>query len=116
MSTTAGAVAVELRKLADAFDQNPNAVVHKGWLAFYADTKEEFVNAALLLPRPLVKGQDSDREDKYTRIYVERETPALDVKVSVYKALTCVLVEPAKPAVYSCDPILSGLEIDEVTA
>jgi hypothetical protein len=102
-------VATELRKLADSLDANPEVSLKLPWVMFYCDTKEQFLNAASILPRPLAK-TESDANSSYNRIRIEYNTPAIEVSASVYKSLTYELVEPAKPAVFRCDPILSALE------
>jgi hypothetical protein len=103
-------IATELRKLADALDANPEMEHKKPWVWFYAaDTKQQFLNAVSVIPRPFKKS-DTDPNSKYNKIQVEYVSPTIDLLASVYKSLTCELVEPAKPAVYRCDPILSALE------
>lgn len=37
---------------------------------------------------------------------------AIKIHASIPKNLTCILVKPAQPAEYQCDPILSQLEED----
>lgn len=108
-------IATELRKLADALDVNPEAEHQKAWLWFYCDTKAQFLSAASIVPRPFRKRDDTPNE-KYSRIHLEHNTPALQVDASIYKHLTCELVEPARPAVYRCDPILSALEEAQLEA
>jgi hypothetical protein len=112
---TAGQVAIELRKLADALDVQPDAVVVKPWITFYASEKEPFLNVARLLPRPLKKDVTS-ADSRWARVQLEHRSSGMDVKVSVPQSLTCELIEPAKPAVYRCDPILSDAEEAEVVA
>lgn len=102
-------IAIELRKVIDALEANPEVDHQKPFLWFYCDTKESFISAASIVPRPFQKKEDTPGL-KYSRIHLEHNTPSLQVDVSVYKSLTCELVEPAKPAVYRCDPILSTLE------
>jgi hypothetical protein len=115
MSTvSAGKVAAELRKLADALDTNPEAVVTKPWINFYGYDKATFAAVVKLLPRPLAKKVDGG-DESYRRIRVEYKSEAIDIDASVPQHLTCELVEPAKAAVYRCDPLLSLEEIDEVT-
>jgi hypothetical protein len=114
MSTiSAGKVAAELRKLADALDTNPGIEITKPWVNFYGYDKATFAAVVKLLPRPLAKKVD-DGDVSYRRIRVEYKSEAIDVDASVPQHLTCELVEPAKPAVYRCDPLLSLEEIDEV--
>lgn len=111
---TAHAVATELRKLADSLDTQPETIVHKASIYFWCDSKEEFLATAGLLPRPYKKSEDSYGTEDYRKIHLTHSTAVVDVDVSVYKSLTCQLVEPAKPAVYRCIPILSALEEAEI--
>lgn len=108
--TTAGQVAIELRKLADALDAKPEEKVIRPYVLFSATTKDEFLNTARLLPHPLKKREDNHGDSKYHKIYVEHINPSVDISVSVYKSLTCELIAPARPAVYRCVPIFSAAE------
>jgi hypothetical protein len=103
-------IATELRKLADALDKQPELETAPVWVAFHCDKKEHFINAVRFLPRPFTKRETDHSGDKYNRLRFEYSSPAMDVNASIYKSLTCELVEPAKPAVFRCDPILSALE------
>lgn len=115
MSTVAaGKVAAELRKLADALDANPEAIVEQPYVSFYCDSKNAFASTVKLLPRPLTKRITDKDDPAWARIRVEYKSDAIDVDASVSQHLTCALVEPAKPAVYRCDPLLSLDEIEEV--
>jgi hypothetical protein len=114
MSTvTAGKAAAELRKLADALDTNPDIEITKPWVNFHGYDKATFAAVVKLLPRPLAKKEDGG-DESYRRIRVEYRSEAIEIDASVPKYLTCELVEPAKPAVYRCDPLLSLEEIDKV--
>jgi hypothetical protein len=110
----AGKAAIELRKLADALALNPEAIIEQPYVSFYSFDKASFVAVAKLLPRPLKKSVDDLDDEKYRRIRVRYGNDAIDVQASVAQSLICELIEPAKPAVYRCDPILSLDEIDEV--
>jgi hypothetical protein len=99
-------VAIELSKLADALNQEPDAELPRTYVSFYCETKAQFIGSVQSIPRPLVKSEDRD-DDPWKRIRVAHETPALHINASVLKSLTCELVTPARPAVYRCDPILS---------
>jgi hypothetical protein len=115
MSTiSAGKAAIELRKLADALDSNPEAIIEKPYVAFHSFDKASFVSVAKLLPRPLKKILDGG-DEKWRRLRLEYSNEAIDFNASVQQSLTCELLEPAKPAVYRCDPILSLEEEEEVT-
>lgn len=111
--TTAGEVAKELRRLADALDNNPDSIIRKAQVFFSCDTKDQFVATVSVLPRPLRKRvEDDTRFETLNRVIVSQDSNSLYFEASVYKSLTCELVEPAKPAVYRCAPILS-LEEEE---
>lgn len=103
---TAHEVATELRKLADSLDRSPETIITKPSIYFYCNTKDEFIASASFVPRPFAK-YESGSDDRWRRIRIKHVTPALEVDASVEKALTCELIEPAKPAVYRCVPILS---------
>lgn len=102
-------VAIELRKLADAFDAQPEAEVIKPWITFYGYAKEPFLATVRLMPRPLKKKVE-DEGSKWARVKVEYVSEAMDIAVSAPQSLTCEVVEPAKPAVYRCAPLLSEEE------
>jgi hypothetical protein len=107
--TTAGALAIELRKLADALDKEPETVVDDPSLYFNykyrGDTaKQEFLDIARLLPKPLTKRYS---KDEFEVVY---NSPALIIKAWVERSKVCVLVEPAKEAVYDCIPLFSAEE------
>ena len=99
-------VAAELRKLADCFDKQPDANIPSAYMSFSRDygkdDKERFLNVAKIMPRPLRK-EWTDCE-----LRMEYKTAALYVVARIDRADVCELVEPAKPAVYRCDPILSA--------
>ncbi len=100
-------LAIELRKLADSLECEPEAEIRKPVIDFYhwGDTqKQQFLNLARLLPRPLVKTYDDD----YFRL--DHDTPALRIYTKIPRKDICRLVTPAREAVYECDPILSAEE------
>lgn len=109
-------VATELRKLADALDKNPKATINKPTVYFthssYGDgVKEQFLNLAKLLPRPIKKGNGYGGED----LTLTHGTEALNIYASVPKTVTCELVEPARPAKYRCISVLSEDEEETLT-
>jgi hypothetical protein len=110
----AGLVAIELRKLADALDVQPDAEIITPWIMFHGYEKDEFLATARLLPRPLTKKVEDDGS-KWARVRLECKSP-INISASAPQSLTCELVEPAKPAVYRCAPILSEEEDAEVLA
>jgi hypothetical protein len=103
-------IATELRKMADGLDAQPEANLPQPTVYWYCDTKPEFIASVPFIPRPLNKREDKDGPESMRRIRLDYNVPSIRITTSVYKSLTCELVEPAKPAVYRCDPILSALE------
>ena len=107
--TTAGQVASELRKLADALDKEPDASIVSPSIYFCCSycgeaSKPAFLAIAKLLPRPLNK---KPRGDEYR---LEYSTKNLSVQAYIERNQICTLIEPAKPAVYDCPSILSEAE------
>lgn len=107
-SVKAGEVAQELRKLADALDKEPEILIPQAFMflscRYESNGREMFLNLARLMPRPLVKKQDgADLELTY-------RGDALSVKAYVEQSKVCTLKEPARPAVYECEPLLSQEE------
>ena len=113
-NTTAGQVATELRKLADALDKAPDTEVEKPMVSFYCNSysakdkgKSVFQNVVKLLPRPLVKNPN-DRTFE-----VEYKNDAIWVRAQIDREAVCEIIEPARPAVYHCVPLLSDEEMEE---
>jgi len=104
----ASEVAAELRKFADSLDTNPDAEILAASVYFYhwnKKNKDQFMALAKLLPRPLKKELRGSEDNKdLTLLY---ESDAMKVYSEIPQAATCTLIEPARPAVYRCDPILS---------
>ena len=100
----AGDVAKELRRIADSLDMHGNEETTGPMVSFYCNTKEEFLGAVRSLPRPMKK-LDEDR-----RIILEHKTKAVWLRAVVDREKVCEIVEPAKPAVYRCYPLLSAEE------
>lgn len=103
-------VATELRKLADALDTIPETEIKRPYVSFYHHSeseKEGFLAIARVLPHPLTKDYGEDLTDKLT---VEYKTDAIIASASIPRFLVCRIVEPAKPAVYDCQPLLSAEE------
>ena len=106
---TAGQVAIELRRLADALDKHPDTNIVKPWVQFYHGyyaTKDQFLAVAKILPRPLTKS-DGYNHDEFRLNY---ESDALDFHASIDRAKMCRLIAPAQPAKYECEPLLSAEE------
>jgi hypothetical protein len=101
-------LAAELRIFADRLDTNPEVPISTGMLCFYHWSKEEkdnFLNVARLLPRPAKKRISGSAERP--EIEIDYDSSPLRICASISQAFTCELIEPAKPAVYRCEPILS---------
>ena len=106
---TARAVADELRKLADNLDQNPELEVQSPNMYFSCSylgekSKQIFLNVVKNLPRPLQK------EYKANEVWVKYSTDAINVSAYINRNKVCRIVEPAKAAVYDCEPLLSETE------
>ena len=103
----ASEVAIELRKLADALDREPDSDIERPYILFSHYTeegKEKFKTLARLLPRPIEKNWEELPNGYLNLIY---DTPAAYIKAYIPRSVVCTLVEPAKPAVYNCEPLLS---------
>lgn len=113
---TGAAFAAELRKLADAVEPlariNGSSYV-KPWLyisyRYGGDlAKQTFLEVAQALPKPFKKEYtDSELKLTYT-------SAALEVNLAIERSSVCEIVEPAKPAVYRCEPLLSDDEDSEI--
>lgn len=112
-------VAEELRKLADGLDKEPEAKITDASVYFshwMSDEKRKmmFLTLARLLPRPLQKqypkedAQGGDLELIY-------KSAAMRINASIPRSVVCHIVEPAKPAVYKCEPLLSEEDEKELT-
>lgn len=97
-------VAAELRKLADSLDKTPEQSVPHVFIHMSHHDKESFLSAARNMPRPFIK---EVTPSSYPELRLKYKTDAIHFWNCVPQSLTCELVEPAKPAVYRCDPILS---------
>lgn len=98
-----------LRKLADLLEKHPEANVQTAFYYLYFSDKESFLAIARDLPRPFAKEYDS-RENGYLTLTHGDYRKGGESTLKILRADACTLVEPAKPAVYSCDPILSAEE------
>lgn len=108
--TTAGEIAIELRKLADALDKEPTAEIEPISITSYhigVQQKSGFLALARLLPRPLAKEYSNTNLEL---VYGHPWRTPIAFTADIPRSAICELVEPAKPAVYRCDPILSDEE------
>lgn len=113
----ASQVAAELRRLADALDTTPEAEIAKPSIfvthSSYGDenVKDQFINFVRVMPKPFKKG-GGWRNDEIVLTYT---VPALHIHAAINKDKMCVLVAPAIPAKYECDPVLSAIEEQGIT-
>lgn len=115
---TAHEVATELRKFADRWDSDPEAKIAKPsiWWYFYSkNDKDMFKAIARLLPRPISK--EIEHPDSSRPMMVVRSNGEIvDFYIHIPQSATCRIIEPARPAVYDCESILSEAEEAEITA
>lgn len=115
---TAHQVAIELRKFADALDTDPDVEIAKTnvWWYFWSKSdKEMFKRIVRLLPRPLVKSIDDPTSDNPRIVVTSPSNAAVEFEARIPQRVNCRLVEPARPAVYDCEPLLSETEEAEIT-
>ena len=109
MTTTCTQAAAALRLLASAIEQGGEKVIVAPFVNFscrFLSSKEQFLNLVSVLPRPLKK--KVYEEDEFRLVY---DTPDITVWATANRNEVCTLIEPAKPAVYSCEPLLSDAEL-----
>jgi hypothetical protein len=84
--------------------------VKKPYLFFSCTSdKDVFLRTARLMPLPLKKVYQ-DEGNSWDEAKLVYDPPAIYLCVSVYRSSVCTLVEPAKPAVYHCEPMFSSEE------
>lgn len=116
MSKIAGEVAQELRRIADALDKEPETSIAQPMISFYCDEyygidkgKANFLNLARLLPKPLKK-----EVNDHDYVLTSDSTGTVWIRVKINRNAVCTLIQPAQPAVYDCEPILSQQEFEGV--
>lgn len=105
---TAGAVAAELRKLVDALAKEPETEISEPSIYFshyQPNAKDLFLALVKVLPRPLVKNYTG--EDGQGDLQLKYSSPAMSINCYIHRSQVCTMVEPAKPAVYKCEPLFS---------
>ena len=113
MASRASEVATALRALADRLDTHPDLLIGTPRIWFYFHAKETFTNMVRLMPRPLKKTIFMP-ESQWPDLLVDFRSKPLDITATIPKSLSCTLIEPARPAVYRCDPVLSPEEDAEM--
>jgi hypothetical protein len=107
----ASEIAIELRKMADALDTEPDAQMVRPFLSWHhysGSEKASFISIAKMMPRPFRKVVDTLTTNPV--LDIQYSSSAITIYAQIPQSLTCKLIEPAKAAVYECDPILSALE------
>ena len=111
---TAGAVATELRRLADALEKEPETEISRAdiWFWHHTPAKKSFLDLVRLMPRPITKKYE---EGVGAKLIITYETPALIIQMRIERSAICEIVEPARPAIYKCEPLLSDEEESTLT-
>lgn len=113
--TTAGAIAIELRKLAEALDKAPKVELPQAVFTLGCGVnKENFIASAQILPHPLKKEYPRN-PGEYKFIWMKHKTPALEIRAWAYQSAVCRMVTPAMPARFECEPLLSAEEEAQLT-
>jgi hypothetical protein len=115
---TAGQVAAELRKLADALDNGPDVEIYNVYCNLSVKTKESFLAVARALPKPFWKVPDGNEYKLDNRphgadgrlSYDMTKWPPVHFSLTAPRAEVCRLVRPAQPAEYECDALLTEAE------
>jgi hypothetical protein len=105
-------IAEALRTIAENLEREPEAECGYIFVSSRADDKDIFLNLVRLMPRPFSKEYtDTDLEIEHNFMASPaRHDYAVRYYMSIKRAKVCELIEPAKPAVYRCEPILSEAE------
>jgi len=111
MKPTAGQVANELRRVAEALDKSPETLIEQPMVSFYCNDhgaedkgKTVFQSLARLLPHPLTK------DFSETTLMLVLKNDAIWLRAQIDRANICELVTPALPAEWKCAPIFSDEE------
>jgi len=114
--TTTHEIASDLRKLADALEQATDKTVISPKLSFGAGSnREQFLGAVAVMPHPFDKVIPST-SNEYDIVRLEHKMSSLIVETWAFRTAACRIVEPARPAVYDCEPLLSAIEEEALSA
>jgi hypothetical protein len=107
-------VAAALRTIAENLEREPEAEVGYFYCSAYPQNKEQALNLARLMPRPYTKKYSDNEIELYHEFMASDITLdfAVHHHITIKRIHVCELVEPAKPAVYKCNPLLSDEEED----
>jgi hypothetical protein len=107
MEVKASVVAQELRRIAEGLEREPDTMMEQPMVSFYCDAAAAFKACARLL-----KPWKKDPTERQFRL--ENRADGGWLRAIIDRSKVCELVEPAKPAVYRCDPLLSEEEFASV--
>ena len=116
--TTLHDLAAELEKLAahfrtqESFSISGTPMLHLG----SCHSRETFIALAKALPRPMRKRDGIGSTERFPEIAVEYVTEDIHVYASAERDVLCRLIEPARPAKYECEPLLSAEEEAQISA
>jgi hypothetical protein len=98
-----------LRKLAHMLETHPEAEIDTAYFSIGFYDKASFLAVAQDMPRPFEKVYETG---SYPDLRLSHGGIRRDgiILLTIPRDKACTLVEPAKPAVYDCDPILSADE------
>ena len=110
MNITAGEVAAEMRRIADALDSNPSMII-RPYLVIntVSHTRTQFAELAKTMPKPMEKGIDFEGTS-----YEGFKLSHSFWSIKIPRSEVCIIKEPARPAVYDCPSIFSPAEEEEL--
>ena len=110
----ANEVAAELRKIAEHLElagdkEIPRPSVYLSCFYEFSEAKEKFLRVVNSLPHPLAKHVDD------SEVRVTYENHSILVTTYIERSKVCTMIEPAKPAVYRCEPLLNDEDLSTLT-
>jgi len=111
----ASELAAELRRIADALDREPEAEIVQPMMTFFCDklgdpeeTKQRFLTAIRLMPKPLYKKYENNDYVLHHGSHIDggEESP-LWLRIRASRNFLCRMVRPAQSAEYECESLLS---------
>lgn len=103
-------LALELEKLANHYRDLGDATVNPIHCLDFHTGKESFLNAVAQMPHPFSKVY---KGDDFAVVY---RGAGVVIEHYAKRDRVCRIVEPAKPAVYECEPLLSPAEVARIEA
>ena len=105
-------VAAALRTIAENLEREPEAEVGYFFCTAYPQHRAHALNLARLMTRPYTK-EYSDHAIELAHDFMASDITldfAVRHRIKFERSSVCEPVEPAKPAVYKCNPLLSNEE------